>query len=395
MKNRKKIKVEELIWYISEEEISGIEEELKINYQVKKITWKVMFKLLLMWMLEPWNNSLRALEWIYNSPEFSKLGGTWKHKTKHTTLSDRLINLDYKFFERIFDWLRKKFEFALEEKIWDAKFMLRKFDSTVVWMSEKLLKFWMKGWGKNGNYIKFTVWLWWKIPVKVNIYDENKASSEDVALWWTLMEEIYEKDAILIFDRWVQKRAIYQDLINKWSYFITRLKNKAKYTIIKERKVVEKHIWELDITKDLIVKLHSRKWKIMDDSLRLIIGKKWDEKILFITNLWDEHSISTITEIYKRRWDIEVFFRFIKQEFWFSHFLSRNKNWILSILYMTLIVSILVIIYKSINKIKWYREAKRIFLAEMKELLLIELTKAVWWDVNKLKKMYLRHYTYP
>ena len=44
-----------------------------------------------------------------------------------------------------------------------------------------------------------------------------------------------------------------------------------------------------------------------------------------------------VAEIYRRRWDIEVFFRFLKQELSFSHFLSVNENSMQVILYMTLI----------------------------------------------------------
>ena len=90
-----------------------------------------------------------------------------------------------------------------------------------------------------------------------------------------------------------------------------------------------------------------------------------------------------ITEFYARRWDIEVFFRFIKQEFWFSHFVSRSKNWIMNMLYITLITSILVIVYKSKNKIKSYKEAKKIFIAELNELILIDLAIELYDQILK------------
>lgn len=49
---------------------------------------------------------------------------------------------------------------------------------------------------------------------------------------------------------------------------------------------------------------------------------------------------------YKKRWDIEVYFKFLKQNLNFSHFLSTNENGIKVILYMTIIISMLVMIYK-------------------------------------------------
>ena len=54
--------------------------------------------------------------------------------------------------------------------------------------------------------------------------------------------------------------------------------------------------------------------------------------------------------MYRRRWDIEVFFRFLKQELNFSHFLSLNDNGLQVVLYMTMITAMLVMIYKKENE---------------------------------------------
>ncbi|UFX82523.1 transposase [Candidatus Absconditicoccus praedator] len=145
---------------------------------------------------------------------------------------------------------------------------------------------------------------------------------------------------------------------------------------------------------DEIVKLYGKGGDILEKELRLIkaINQK-NEVFLFITNMYN-FTAEEITEFYARRWDIEVFFRFIKQEFGFSHFVSRSKNGIMNMLYMTLITSILVIVYKSKNSIKSYKEAKRRFIAELDELILIELAIAIGGDVDLLKKKYLNYYKY-
>jgi len=392
LKNKRKIKVQELLSYISDSEIEKIEDELNVNYQVKKITWKNMFKLLLAWILESWEPSLRVLEWIYNSPEFSNFADKWSHQTRHTTLSDRLINLDYKFFERIFYNLVNKFSEFKIERIWSTNLNLKKFDSTLVWLSQKLLKFWIKAWSPNEHHIKFTVWLEWLIPTKVNFYKEANASSEDIALWWTILEESYSKDSVTVFDRWVQNRDTYVSLTCNDVLFITRLKDKARYSIVEDKNIEPYKIWDLTIEKDMIINLYWKKSKLLDTKFRLIIWDNQDKKVLFLTNILEEYDAWIITELYKKRREIEVFFRFIKQEFWFSHFISRSENWIKSILYMTLILAILIIVYKNINKIEWYKIARMRFLTELKELILIEITKATWWSVSKLKRLYLTYY---
>ena len=97
---------------------------------------------------------------------------------------------------------------------------------------------------------------------------------------------------------------------------------------------------------------------------RLIVAKTEDPKeFWFITNDFDV-SAKEITQAYRRRWDIEVFFRFIKQELNVSHLLSLTKKGIEVTLYMTLIVAMLILIYKKANKIG-YKTAKRRFKMEL------------------------------
>ncbi len=50
-----------------------------------------------------------------------------------------------------------------------------------------------------------------------------------------------------------------------------------------------------------------------------------NEPICFLINL-SNLTASDITELYKRRWDIEVYFKFIKQLLNFKHLISRNEN---------------------------------------------------------------------
>ena len=62
-------------------------------------------------------------------------------------------------------------------------------------------------------------------------------------------------------------------------------------------------------------------------------------------------------------------FRFIKQELNVSHLVSLNKNGIEVMLYMTLIVAMLILIYKHANAIG-YKTAKRRFAMEMRNLII-------------------------
>ncbi|ETZ24638.1 transposase [Pedobacter sp. V48] len=108
--------------------------------------------------------------------------------------------------------------------------------------------------------------------------------------------------------------------------------------------------------------------ELVDSPFRLIIveSKLDGKKYWFLSNDFDL-SAKEIAQAYRRRWDIEVFFRFLKQELNMSHLVSLNKNGIQVMLYMTLMAAMLVLIYKKANKLT-YKTAKRRFSMEIRDL---------------------------
>jgi IS4 transposase len=86
--------------------------------------------------------------------------------------------------------------------------------------------------------------------------------------------------------------------------------------------------------------------------------------------------------MYKRRRDIEVFFRFLKQELNFSHFLSLNENGIRVVLYMTVITAMPVMIYKRENRIG-YETAVRRMRIELENLIMAIVAVESGGDVKK------------
>jgi len=87
-----------------------------------------------------------------------------------------------------------------------------------------------------------------------------------------------------------------------------------------------------------------------------------------LTNIFDLLP-EVIILFYRKRWDIEVFFRFLKQELNLSHFFSTKINGIKIIIYMTLILSMLILIYKRKNNLG-YKTAKRRFTYELEWLII-------------------------
>ena len=85
----------------------------------------------------------------------------------------------------------------------------------------------------------------------------------------------------------------------------------------------------------------------------------------------DAFSPADIAQIYRARWEIETFFKFLKQHFNLKHFMSHNANGIQVVLYMTLIAAMLIYVFKKVNEIESYKIAKLKFALQLE----LELTK--------------------
>lgn len=79
-----------------------------------------------------------------------------------------------------------------------------------------------------------------------------------------------------------------------------------------------------------------------------------------------------VADIYKRRWDIEVLFRFLKQEMNLKHLISYNPNALQSIIYINLIAAMMILIYRKYNSIKSYKIAKNRFFKELQGVILFD-----------------------
>lgn len=181
---------------------------------------------------------------------------------------------------------------------------------------------------------------------------------------------------IAIFDRGIQRKKSFVEFSNQKINFISRLTNHC-YEVIKELEVKEKFSSTLEVLSDEIIKFKNKQEKI-DEEFRLVVGKNIEsgEIIKFITNVRFLSAVE-ITDLYKSCWEIETFFRFIKQELNFSHLLSRSENGIKMVMFLTMIAAILLTMYKRVNKIIGWTIAKIMFLDELERRLMKNWTPAI------------------
>ena len=159
---------------------------------------------------------------------------------------------------------------------------------------------------------------------------------------------VVDSDALNIFDRGYIDYRLFDDYCRKGIRFVTRIKNNAsiEFTGV-ERAVKEEGIIEEDI--DVILGTTSRK---MEHPLRVVtIDDNINEAFSILTNDFDL-SAEELGEIYRYRWQIELFFKWLKQHAQIKHFYGTSETAVINQLlialmtYCTLILLKLEIEYK-------------------------------------------------
>lgn len=127
----------------------------------------------------------------------------------------------------------------------------------------------------------------------------------------------------------------------------------------------------------------------IETPLRLIkaVNIVTEEPIFFLTNISDLGT-EAITEIYKSRWDIEVFFRFLKQELNLKHLMSYNENGIKIMMYMTLIAAMLVMAYKKENNLSGYKIPMMKFIQDIEGDFIKQIVAFCGGDPKKINELY-------
>jgi IS4 transposase len=118
---------------------------------------------------------------------------------------------------------------------------------------------------------------------------------------------------------------------------------------------MNRKVGELEMVKDLQVQLTKNGKEHLVDSeeiFRLILTRHPGDgtEYWFLTKLFDIETEEALL-YYKKRWDNEFFFRFLKQELNSTHINSTNPYGIAVMMHRTMITAMLVLVYKKLNKI--------------------------------------------
>ena len=160
----------------------------------------------------------------------------------------------------------------------------------------------------------------------------------------------FPKGSMVAIDRGYNDYAWYNQLTEKGIFFVTRLKSNAKTRVVSRRMILSGKGLTSDQTIEFTGALTAKKCPIL---LRRIgyrdpeTGKHY----IFLTNNF-KLAAKTIADIYKARWQVELFFKWIKQNLKIKSFIGTSKNAVMTQIWIAMCVYLLLAFIKFQSKLK-------------------------------------------
>lgn len=370
----KQVLVDDLLELIGESCIEDIVLELEADKWVTKLKTAIVFKLVLYSLLDAGRISLRVMEENYSSPVFQALERTAVGQTAHNSIRDRLVTIDLRFFEQLFGRVKKVLLEHFDDKQL-SRYNIKRYDSTMIAVFSHLLQGMKVGnTSKKKNQVKITTELQNEFQVSFRFSKDQGHLSEEVALKELIEQSTHGKDDLIVFDRGLKSRETFVGFKEKFK-FVTRLHDKNRYKLLRPHcEAVPTEHATLGFLQDSIVYLYGDGSKLVEEEFRLIeVERKEDgKKVSFLTNILDMPA-DQVAAVYQHRWQIEVFFRFLKQEMNLTHFVCNDVNAIQVMIYCTLITAMLILVYKKKNGITSYKIAKIRFFKELEASIILAI----------------------
>ncbi len=270
-----------------------------------------------------------------------------------STLADANQNRGSAVFSKIYENLSERYRLNLSDSTLPQGILSKLFiiDSTVFGLFKAILKTSgrssadgkKKGGIKKNTMLKATS----HTPVLIRF---NAAADNDQQF---LKYIDLPSGSYLTMDKGYNNYKQFARFTEKGIFFITRQKDNAVYTSISE-KILGAGTPQA-VLKDETIHQNYKDDKNKEQILELRRIAWWDaqnNKVYeFITNNFDLDAI-TIAEIYRYRWQIELFFKKLKQNFQLQYFVGDNQNAIEIQIWCSLIGVLLLTVIHQYNKSK-------------------------------------------
>lgn len=342
----------QLIKFIDKSEIRKIAKKHGSERYVKKFTTYNHLIVMLFVSLEGYN-SIREiiLGLLANAHKLSHLG--LSYLVKRSTFSDANKRRSSKVFGDIYLSVYRKHASSLSDSRLSDADMKRLYimDSTTITLFKDILK----GVGRNPKQGKKKGGIKAHTIIKAS---ENVPClirySEAVRHDHMFLDEVFNlvSGSIITFDKGYVDYERYEAFTKKSIWYVTRLKDNALYKAEQEFDIPDTA--DSGVLKDEEIALNYGDKKEKEHRARRIAY--WDSEngrvFEFITNNF-ELSAEKVAMIYKKRWQIELLFKQLKQNFPLKYFLGDNENAIEIQIWTAMLANLLITLIKSRIKRGW------------------------------------------
>lgn len=372
------VNVKTLMSMLDTEALSKLSENTNVDHHARKLKGLTLLKLFLqgVFLFGP-RLSLSAMKMYYSSKYFvssaSLIEGA---RISKAAISKRLKSINADYFREIYESAVNTWGPILEKQqrnVIDG-LEIKAVDSSIVPQTARILAEGIHAGGPDGSAggrkgVKYTMVYdgvgceFAEAHIKARYADEDNALGEAL-MAVAKKDPVTRKESLYVFDRGVKGGDLIGKFVREGLRFVGRFNDRRKFadpspsgapegdlpdnaTLVFDNKVriygKDRNIplpYQLRVIKvDLGIELGKRKYDK---------PKKADTAIVLITDEM-ELPAADILEIYRRRWTIELFFKFLKQNLDFSHLMSGSENGLTVLLYMTLIGAILLKTYCILN----------------------------------------------
>lgn len=342
----------QLLKFLDKSEIRKIAKKHNAERYVKKFTTYHHVVVMLFSSIEGYHSIRETiLGLLANAHKLAHLG--LSYLVRRSTLSEANARRSSKVFEDIYMYTYRKNAHSLADSRLSDADMKRLYimDSTTISLFKDILR----GVGRNPKEGKKKGGIKAHTIIKAS---ENIPClirySEAVRHDHMFLKEVHNLAAgsIITFDKGYVDYDQYESFSKKHIWYVTRLKDNALYQARKEYDIPDDA--DSGVLKDEEIILYYGQNKKQEHKARRIAYWDSDNERLFefITNNF-ELSAEKIAMIYKKRWQIELLFKQLKQNFPLKYFLGDNENAIEIQIWAAMLANLLITLVRSQIKRSW------------------------------------------
>lgn len=313
------------------------------NNRVRKLTCWTQFGAMIFGQLTG-HKSLRGIEACFKSniKHLYHLGMAVVHRS---TLSVANDTRNPKMLEELYFWLLSRAQQLAPKHPFRFKGKVIAFDSTTVEICLSLCP-WAEFRKDKGAFKLHT-----GIDLAGNLPEFCLMTNGKVHDVTVAKRILFQRGSTILIDRGYIDYAWLWSLSKQDVFFVTRMKDNAQFKVRRCRKTNR----AIGVIADQDVRLTTINGKRdYPDKIRRVTYRDplTGHKYVFITNRWDLSS-KTICDLYKQRWQVELFFKTLKGNLQIDKFTGTSINSVLWQVWCAMIVYLLVSIIRFKNKLSW------------------------------------------